>query len=64
MTPNELRYALVKQVPDLEYAVILETNYGTLRLRGRDAEKVAALVRRLLEAKLRAMEPPGASSAP
>ena len=56
MAPDELRYALAKQVPDLAWGVILETGYGTLRLTGRDAERVAALVRRLLEARLRAAE--------
>jgi hypothetical protein len=56
MTPDELRYALAKQVPDLEHAATLETNYGTLHLTGRDAARVADLVRRLLEARLRATE--------
>ena len=56
MTPDELRYALAKQVPDLEHAVTLETGYGILHLTGRDAARVADLVRRLLEARLRAAE--------
>jgi hypothetical protein len=56
MTPDELRYALAKQVPDLERGVILETAYGRLYLADRDAERVADLVRRLLEARLRAAE--------
>ena len=56
MTPDELRYALAKQVPDLERGVILETAYGRLYLADRDAGRVADLVRRLLEARLRAVE--------
>jgi hypothetical protein len=57
MTPDELRYALAKQVPDMAWrGVILETGYGRLCLDGRDAERVADLVRRLLEAQLRAAE--------
>jgi hypothetical protein len=56
MTPDELRYALAKQVPDLEHVVTLETGYGILQLTGRDAAQVAALVRRLLETRLRTAE--------
>jgi len=56
MTRDELGYALSKQVPDMARGVILETNYGELTLTGRDAERVAALVRRLLEARLRSAE--------
>jgi len=56
MTPDALRYALAKQVPDMARGVIVQTSYGELTLHGRDAERVAALVRRLLEARLRAAE--------
>jgi len=56
MTRDELGYALSKQVPDMARGVTFETNYGELALSGRDAERVAALVRKLLEARLRAAE--------
>ena len=56
MTPDALRYALSKQVPDMAHGVVVQTNYGELTLHGRDAERVATLVRRLLEARLRAAE--------
>lgn len=53
MTTDEIGYALSKQVPDLTRGVILQTAYGELALHGRDAERVAALVQRLLEVRLR-----------
>ena len=53
MTVDELGYALSKQVPDLDRGVTLHTAYGDLALHGRDAERVGALVRRLLEAQRR-----------
>jgi hypothetical protein len=56
MTLDEIGYALSKQVPDLQRGVILRTAYGELTLDGRDGERVAALVRRLLEARLRQAE--------
>lgn len=65
MTDDELhlRYALAKQVPDMAGGVTLCTNYGDLALHGRDAERVAALVRRLLEARLRGYERPAGTLA-
>jgi uncharacterized membrane protein affecting hemolysin expression len=56
MTVDEIGYALSKQVPDMAHGVILQTAYGELMLDGRDAERVAALVRKLLQARLRAAE--------
>jgi hypothetical protein len=56
MTLDEIGYALSKQVPDMARGVTVHTNYGELTLCGRDAERVAALVRRLLEARLRQAE--------
>ena len=53
MTLDALGYALSKQVPDMDRGVTLHTHYGELVLHGRDAERVAALVRRLLEAQRR-----------
>lgn len=52
----ELGYALSKQVPAMRYEVRLDTSYGELALTGRDAERVAALVQKLLEAKLRKLQ--------
>ncbi len=69
MTDDELhlRYALAKQVPDMCSGVTLHTNYGEVTLCERDAEQVAMLVRKLLQARLRALarrepEPPGGSA--
>jgi hypothetical protein len=64
MTDDEmhLRYALAKQVPDMCRGVTLHTNYGDVTLYERDAEQVAALVQRLLEARLRRLERDAASA--
>ena len=51
-----LRYALAKQVPDMRDGVALHTNHGEVTLYGRDAERVAALVQRVLEVRLRRLE--------
>ncbi len=51
MNEDEIGYALSKQVPAMRHRVTLETDYGALTLEGRDAEKIAALVQKLLEAK-------------
>lgn len=56
MNELELEYALAKQVPAMRYRVTLETDYGDLTLEGRDAERIAVLVRKLLEAKRRKLE--------
>lgn len=55
MIIDELGYALSKQVPDMDRGVTLHTNYGDLVLHGREAERVAALVRRLLQAQRRVL---------
>ncbi len=64
MTDDErlLRYALAKQVPDMGRGVTLQTNYGDVTLYERDAERIAALVRKLLEARLRRLERAAASA--
>lgn len=56
MNELEIAYALSKQVPAMRYRVTLETDYGDLTLEGRDAERVAVLVQKLLEARLAALE--------
>lgn len=53
---DEIRYALSKQVPDLTDRVSLSTNYGKLVLEGGEAEKVAALVKKLLRTRLSKLE--------
>lgn len=52
-TAEVLGYALAKQVPDMMRGFSIETNYGALHLYDDDAKKVAILVRKLLERKLR-----------
>ena len=56
MTADDIAYALNKQVPDMWRGVTLHTTYGELTLHGRDAERVAALVRQLLEAQKRRLQ--------
>jgi len=53
MDQLSILYALAKQVPDMAREVRIETGYGELALYGADARKVAALVERLLRAKLK-----------
>ena len=48
MKIDDIRYALAKQVRAIAYGVTLHCDYGDLRLEGHDAEKVAALVQKLL----------------
>lgn len=47
-----LEYALAKQVPDMARGCTIETNYGGIQLEPEDAQKVAALVEKLLRNKL------------
>ena len=43
MHPDEIRYALSKQVPDIAHWATFSTNSGELRLTGADARRIAAL---------------------
>lgn len=52
MQPDHIRYALSKQVPDIARYAQFQTSYGELYLHGADACQVAALVEKLLRAKL------------
>ncbi|HET7662743.1 MAG TPA: hypothetical protein VFK31_03810 [Rhodanobacteraceae bacterium] len=52
----ELSYALAKHIPAMRRAVTLDTDYGELVLQGEEAAQVAALVERLLEARLAKLE--------
>jgi len=56
MSPEEISYALAKQVPDITYWAVFETNYGTLRLDAADSMKVSRLVEKLLRKKLEALK--------
>lgn len=56
MNELELEYALAKQVPAMRYHVTLGTDYGDLTLEGSDAERIAELVQKLLEARRRKFE--------
>jgi len=56
METHLIRYALSKQVPAMAYEVRIETSYGELALYGADARKVAALVEKLLHARLKQAE--------
>jgi hypothetical protein len=52
MDQHEIGYAISKQVPDIMAHAQFETNYGTLYFDGKDAERIAAVVRKILERKL------------
>ncbi|VBF96449.1 hypothetical protein [Burkholderia pseudomallei] len=47
-----LRYALAKQVPDMERGFVIQTNYGDLVIDAADADHFAALARIILGDKL------------
>ena len=56
MNAAELSYALSRQVPAMREAVELHTTYGALVLYADEASAVAAVVERLLRARLRMIE--------
>lgn len=56
MDAFELSYALAKHIPAMRQTVTLDTDYGELVLQGEEAAQVAALVERLLEARLAKLE--------
>lgn len=51
-----LRYALLKQVPDMQRGAIIETSYGRITLDAGDSIRVAALVHKLIKRKLEKMQ--------
>jgi hypothetical protein len=63
MTPDQIAYALAKQVPDMQQrGFTIETAYGEIAIRpGAMADRLAKQVRSLLEAEL-AKQHPGAGS--
>lgn len=52
-----LRYALAKQVPDMERGFTIQTNYGDLTIDAEDAGRIAAAVKLALTRKLNASAP-------
>ena len=56
MRMEQVMYALAKQVPAMRNEVILHTSYGDILLYEADAARVAALMQRMLEAKLRRLQ--------
>jgi hypothetical protein len=56
MNADQIMYALCEQVPQIAYCAKLETTYGGLTLSGADARKIAALVDKLLRARLKRIE--------
>ena len=52
----ELRYALAKQVPDMERGFTIETSYGAIRISAEHAQKIIPTVRKLLEQQLKALK--------
>lgn len=56
MTPQEISYALAKQVPDMNRGFTIQTTYGDLVIEpGPMADRIADQVRDVLEAELVAM---------
>ncbi|WP_374477523.1 hypothetical protein [Zoogloea sp.] len=53
---QRLTYALAKQVPSMLSGVTISTSYGDIHLQGSDAVLVMVLVRRILTAKLDALQ--------
>jgi len=52
MNEDDLLYALMKQVPAMRYRVTLATDFGPLKLVGRDANRIATLCEKLLSRRL------------
>ena len=62
MTPDEISYALSKQVPDMQRGFTIQTAYGDLVIpAGRMAERLAERVRSALETELLALGPGAAA---
>jgi hypothetical protein len=56
MQEDRVLYALAKQVPAMRREVTLHTNYGEFTLYDQDAARVAAVVEKILERKLKQLE--------
>ncbi|MCY1306912.1 hypothetical protein D9M70_567990 [compost metagenome] len=55
----ELRYAMAKQVPDMERGFSIHTSYGDIQIAAEHAQKIIPAVRKLLEQQLRAQKQGG-----
>lgn len=53
MTPEEIGYAISKQLPCIELRAEFHTNYGDLVLEGESAMRIASAVRRELDLMLK-----------
>jgi len=53
---ERLRYALAKQVPAMRREVTLHTCYGEFALYEEDAARVAAVVEKIMQRKLKQLE--------
>lgn len=53
MNPDDIGYAISKQLPCIELRAELHTDYGDLVLEGESAMRVASAVRRELELMLK-----------
>lgn len=51
-----IRYALAKQVPDMERGFTIQTNYGELQIDAKDAPRVARVVHSILQKQLKRAE--------
>jgi hypothetical protein len=56
MRMEQVLYALAKQVPAMRNEVTLRTSYGDILLYEEDAERVAKLVQRIMETRLRRLQ--------
>jgi hypothetical protein len=56
---ERVRYALAKQVPAMQEEVTLHTSYGELTLYEEDAARVAAVVEKIMQKKLKQLEKRG-----
>ncbi|MCY1552172.1 hypothetical protein D9M68_885530 [compost metagenome] len=55
----EIRYALAKQVPDMERGFTIHTNYGDIAISAANADRFVTAVRKSLERQLKALEAKG-----
>jgi hypothetical protein len=53
---ERVRYALAKQVPAMRTEVTLHTSYGEFTLYEEDAARVAAVVEKIMQRKLKQLE--------
>jgi hypothetical protein len=53
---ERVRYALAKQVPAMRTEVTLHTSYGEFTLYEEDAARVAAVVEKIMQRKLKELE--------